>query len=101
VKDPHAEARQKLEDAALRGPARTAASLRQALAAQNEMDTPEDLRVLARKIEKHPIQVTDGDFAVLRAKYSEDELFEIVVSTALGASRRRLSAGLAALEQVE
>lgn len=99
--DPHAETRKRIEDAVLRGPARTPASLRQALAAQNENDTPQELRVLAEKIERHPIRVTDADFAALRTKYSEDELFEIVVSTALGASMRRLSAGLAALDGVE
>jgi alkylhydroperoxidase family enzyme len=101
VKDPHAEARKSIEDAVLRGPARTPASLRQALAALSEEDIPEELRAFANKIESHPIRVTDADFATLRAKYSEDELFEIVVATALGASMRRLSAGLAALEGVE
>jgi hypothetical protein len=35
----------------------------------------------------------------LQAKYSDDELFEIIVSAALGASERRLLAGLEALDE--
>ena len=34
-----------------------------------------------------------------KAKYSEDELFEIVVSASLGASMRRLDAGMRALRE--
>jgi hypothetical protein len=43
--------------------------------------------------------VTDADIARLRGRHGDDEMFEIVVSAALGASRRRLMAGLEALEE--
>jgi hypothetical protein len=43
--------------------------------------------------------VTDGDIAPLQATYGDDQLFEIIVSAALGASRQRLLAGLRALEE--
>jgi hypothetical protein len=43
--------------------------------------------------------VTDEDIARAQAKYGDDQMFEIVVSAALGASRQRLMAGLEALEE--
>jgi hypothetical protein len=42
--------------------------------------------------------VTDDDIARVQSKYGDDQLFEIIVSAALGASRNRLLAGLTALE---
>jgi len=91
------EARRALEDAVLRGPARTPAGLRDAIARGG--DVPPELRELVGKIERHAHRVTDDDLAALAGRYSEDELFEIVVSAALGASMRRLEAGLRALEE--
>ena len=41
--------------------------------------------------------MTDDDVARAQAVYGDDKLFEIIVSAALGASRKRLLAGLAAL----
>ena len=38
------------------------------------------------------------EIARLQAKYWDDRMFEIIVSAALGAARKRLFAGLAALE---
>jgi len=43
--------------------------------------------------------VTDDDIAQLQPKYGDDQMFEIVVSAALGASRSRLLAGLEALAE--
>jgi hypothetical protein len=43
--------------------------------------------------------VTDDDVARLQPTYGDDRLFEIIVSAALGASRRRLLAGLEALDE--
>jgi hypothetical protein len=45
--------------------------------------------------------VTDEDLVRLQKKYDDDELFEIIVSASLGASRKRLLAGLAALENTK
>ena len=98
--DPYAENRELLEECVLRGPGKTQPSLRGALAAGDESEIPEDLKALASKIEKHPIRITDAEFSALKLKYSEDELFEIVISTTLGASMRRLTAGIRALEEI-
>jgi alkylhydroperoxidase family enzyme len=43
--------------------------------------------------------VTDDDLAALRARYSEDQIFELVVAAALGAAETRLRAGMRALEE--
>jgi hypothetical protein len=81
--------------AVLRGPGTTPPALRQALA---RGEPPEELRALVEKIRRHAYKVTDEDFAALRARYSEDELFEIVVASVIGAADDRLRAGLRALE---
>ncbi|HJR67859.1 MAG TPA: hypothetical protein VJ802_15620 [Gemmatimonadaceae bacterium] len=60
---------------------------------------PEELQTLVDKIHRHAYRVTDEDFARLRTKYQDDQLFEVVVSAALGASRKRLLAGLKALDE--
>jgi hypothetical protein len=49
------------------------------------------------KIHRHAYKVTDEDMARVQAKYGDDQMFEIVVSAALGASAQRLLAGLDAL----
>jgi alkylhydroperoxidase/carboxymuconolactone decarboxylase family protein YurZ len=84
------------EAALLRAPGASPAELRQACAGGTP---PEELRALVEKIEKHAYQVTDEDVAALRAKYSEDQLFEIIAAAAFGAADRRLRAGLRALEE--
>jgi alkylhydroperoxidase family enzyme len=83
-------------DAVLRGPGKTPASLRQAVA---RGEPPEDLRVLVEKIRRHAYRVTDEDVAALRPRYTEDQIFEIVVAATLGAAEERLRAGLRALEE--
>lgn len=57
-----------------------------------------DLQPLIDKIHRHAYQVTDDDLARLRSAHDDDQMFEIVVSAALGASRRRLLAGLRMLD---
>ena len=47
----------------------------------------------------HKLRRLEEEIAALQAKYSDDELFEIIVSAALGASRARLAAGLKVLEE--
>jgi hypothetical protein len=81
--------------ALLRGPGAAPAELRQACA---RGEAPDELRALVEKIDLRAYEVTDEDLAALRAKYSEDQLFEIIVAAAFGAADRRLSAGLRALE---
>lgn len=80
--------------ALLRGPGASSPALRRACA---RGEPPDELRALVEKIDRHAYEVTDEDLAALRAKYSEDQLFEIIVSAAFGAADRRLQAGLRAL----
>jgi hypothetical protein len=68
------------------------------LAAANGAGLPPDLQPLVDKIHAHAYRVTDDDVARLQATYGDDRMFEIIVSAALGASRTRLLAGLAALD---
>ncbi|HEY4672450.1 MAG TPA: hypothetical protein VIG78_10320 [Gemmatimonadaceae bacterium] len=60
---------------------------------------PDDLRPLIDKIQRNAYKVTDEDVAKLAAKYGEDGMFEIIVSTALGAAEKRLRIGLSVLDR--
>jgi hypothetical protein len=95
--DPHASLRDRVLDAVLEGPAESDPAVRRAAA--EARGVPSDLEPLVEKIHRHAYRVTDADIARLRRRHGDDEMFEIVVSAALGASRRRLMAGLEALEQ--
>ncbi len=97
VSDPHAPLRDKVLRTVLDGPGETDPAIR--YAAAEEVGMADDLRVLVEKIHRHPYRVTDEEIAALQAKYGDDRLFEIIVSAAVGASRRRLMAGLRALEE--
>lgn len=81
----------------LHGPGKTEATLRQAAATRSK-ELPAELAALVDKVHQHAYQVTDEDIAALKSRYSDDQLFEIVVSAALGAARARLLAGWRALE---
>src|SRR5438034_7801380 len=59
---------------------------------------PPELAVLVQKIRDHAYRVTDADLDALRARYTEDQLFEVIVAAALGAAEDRLKAALAAVE---
>jgi hypothetical protein len=93
--DPHAALRDRVLHLVLDGPGETRSALRNAAA--DGRGLPAELQQLVDKIHAHAYKVTDEDIGDLQAKYSDDQLFEIVVSAALGASRRRLDAGLQAL----
>ena len=61
-------------------------------------DVPPALAVYVDKVARHAYRVTDEDLATLqRAGHSDDALFEVTVSAALGAALGRLERGLAAL----
>jgi hypothetical protein len=96
IPDPHAPLRDELTTRALEGPAHTSADLR-AAAAKGGAGLPEDLRDLVQKIHRGAYAITDDDLARLKARYTDDELFEIIVSAALGASMERVGAGMRAL----
>lgn len=59
---------------------------------------PPELEAYVRKVTLYAYKVTDEDIASLKElNYTEDDLFEITISAALGAGRTRLECGLAAL----
>ena len=99
MKDPHATLRDQVLERVLDGAGDTEKALRHAAADRTRV--PPELQPLIDKIHDHAYQVTDEDLAQLQKKYSDDQLFEIIVSAALGASRKRLLAGLAALENTK
>ncbi len=98
-----------LTDAVL-GPTRGAATepaLRQAVEARAasfgsrpgpRAEVPQALKTFVDRIAQHAYQVTDDDVLALRqAGYSEQAIFEITASAAVGAGLARLERGLAAL----
>jgi alkylhydroperoxidase family enzyme len=93
--DPHAELRERILRSVLDGRGDTDSAMRHAAAAGRGV--PAELQGLVEKIHMHAYRVTDEDVARVQSKYSDDQLFEVVVSAALGASQRRLVAGLDAL----
>lgn len=99
MKDPHATLRDQVLRQVLDGTGETDKALRQAAA--DRRSVPPELQQLIDKIHDHAYKVTDEDLAQLQQKYNDDQLFEIIVSAALGASRQRLLAGLAALEHTK
>jgi hypothetical protein len=94
--DPHATLRDRVLERVLHGPGHSDAAIRSAAA--EGVGLPGDLGVLISKVHTHAHRVTDEDVARVQAAYGDDRAFEIIVSAALGASRRRLSSGLQALE---
>jgi hypothetical protein len=95
--DPHAILRDRVLESVLLGPGESDPAIRQAAA--EGKGAPSDLKPLVDKIHRHAYKVTDEDIASAQTKYGDDKVFEIVVSAALGASRKRLLAGLRALDQ--
>jgi len=59
---------------------------------------PDDLAPLVQKIRTDARRVTDRDVAALRERYTEAQLFEVIVSAAFGAAHERLTAARRALE---
>jgi hypothetical protein len=107
--DSHAEYVQRLFEALLTSPGDTEPSLRRAVEARSselggrpssQVDAiPPELISYVKKVALHAYKTTDEDIEALRkAGYSEDAIFEITVSAALGAGMARLERGLEALK---
>ena len=97
IADPHADLRDRVLKSVLAGPGESDPAIRSAVA--DGKNVPADLQVLVDKVHRHAYKVTDEDIKRLQAKYGDDQMFEIVVSAALGASRNRLLAGMKALDE--
>ena len=102
----------RLVDGVLASPGHTPAELRRAVLARALGAPGEDippippippaLAAYVDKVARHAYRVTDEDLAALqRAGNSDDALFELTVSAALGAALGRLERGLAALRGQE
>jgi hypothetical protein len=107
--DSHAAYMQRLIEAVLTCPGDTKPSVRQAaegLSAQPggrpsiQADSiPPELISYVKKVALYAYKTTDEDIEALRnAGYSEDAIFEITISAALGAGMARLERGLGALK---
>jgi alkylhydroperoxidase/carboxymuconolactone decarboxylase family protein YurZ len=95
VDDRFASLRAATAAALLRGSGATPVEVREAVA---RATPPADLATLVQKIRAHAYKVTDLDIDGLRNRYTEDQLFEILVAAAFGAAEDRLAAGRRALE---
>ena len=64
-----------------------------------EGEVPADAQSFVDKVARHAWKVTDEDVDALKAAgYSEDAIFELIVSTATGSGAGRLERSLAALD---
>jgi hypothetical protein len=95
VVDPHAALRDRVLTRVVEGEAECSTALRKA--AFHGSGLSPDLEPLIAKVHAHAYQVTDDDVARVQKAYGDDRTFEIIVSAALGASHKRLQAGLKAL----
>ena len=97
---------QRLVDAVLAGAGDTDPSIRRAVEAraaalggrpvETTGELPAAVEAYVDKVARHAYKVADDDITALRqAGYSADAIFEITVSTALGAGMSRLERGLA------
>jgi len=105
----HAANTQRMIDAVLTSPGDTDPALRRAVEAgaaepggclaATTGEVPAELAAYIKKVALHAYKTTDEDIEALRqAGYSEDAIFEITLSAALGAGIARLERGLAALK---
>ena len=83
-------------NAVLASPATTTPDVRRAVAAGTP---PADLAAVVQKIQSRAYTVTSDDIDALRSSYTDDQLFEIIVSAAVGAADARLAAARKALEE--
>lgn len=67
-----------------------------------ESAIPAALIPYLQKVSRHAYRIIDGDVEALKEQgYSEDAIFELTVSAALGAGLGRLERGLAVLARTE
>jgi hypothetical protein len=95
VEERFASFRNATASALVDGPGATPVELRKAVA---EGTPPPELMTLVQKIRSRAYTVTDQDLDALRTRYTEDQLFEVIVAAAFGAAQDRLAAAHRALE---
>ena len=82
--------------AVLDGSGETPSELRRAVA---NCEAPPSLALLVEKIRSRAHTITNADVEALRAHYSDDQLFELIVAATFGAASERLAAARRALEE--
>jgi alkylhydroperoxidase family enzyme len=91
---------EKVRRTVLESPGRTPPALRRAVFDGRLPDLPEALRDYVSKVRGHAHEITDADVdALKRAGYTEDEVFEITASAALGAGMLRMERALGVLRE--
>jgi hypothetical protein len=99
MSDPYADLIDRLEHAVLFERGTLPPHVRQA-AASTTGELPEVVSKYVQKVAKSAYTVTDEDVQLLlQVGYSQNDIFELTVSTALGAGLMRLKRGLASLEE--
>ena len=119
MNDRHAANMQRMVEAILTTPGDTQPALRRIIEAHAAMhggritkettdesehseQLPPNIVKYVDKVAQHAYKTTDADIEnLLQASYSEDAIFEITLSAALGAGIARLERGLAALKGVD
>ena len=87
--DPHAQKMERLRHAVLSGPGSLAPEVRQAISKGHRLSGA--LGVFVQKIAAEAATLTDDDISDLhRAHYTDDQIFEAIVSAAVGAGLFRL-----------
>ena len=87
--DPYAKKMERLRYAVLSGPGSLPSHVRQAISKGGPL--PGALEVFVRKLNTEASTLTDDDIAALhRAHYTDDQIFEAIVSAAMGAGLFRL-----------
>jgi alkylhydroperoxidase family enzyme len=100
----------RLRSSVLQGKGKTDPALRQAVAARSaalgggpaaptSAEIPAGLKDFVDNTALHAYRITDEEVEALRrAGYSDDEIYDVAVSAAIGGGLARLERGLAALE---
>ena len=81
------------------GDGRSSPTVRRAVF-EDPSNAPEAMRALLAKVSEHAYKITDEDLAAVKAVFAEDEIFELVVATAMGKATRQLAAAHAAIAEV-
>jgi hypothetical protein len=97
--DKHAKALARLEELLRSGPGELAPAVRTAAIDADPLPDPLAQRY-AETLRQHAYQLTGRDLEELaRAGWTDGQVFELTITAAFGAARRRLDAGLAALDE--
>ena len=97
--DQHAKALARLEERLRSGPGELTSAVRTAAIDADPLPDPLAQRYV-ETLRQHAYKLTDRDLEELaRAGWTDGQVFELTITAAFGAARRRLDAGLAALSE--